>query len=75
MIIDKKSHQDLTIDPDTALADLLMGNTTPLLAKAGISVIVAASKHYEAIGRSELVIKKIKKLMVSVLGLFNSSAI
>ena len=70
---ENRSHQVLARTPDTAFADLLMGNTTPLLAKAGISVIVAPGKHHKTLGRSELIIKKIKKLMVSVLGSFNFS--
>ena len=74
IIVDEtKSHQVLARTPDTALADLLMGNTTPLLAWAGISIIVAAGKHHKTVRRRELVIKKIKRLRVSILGLFNFS--
>ena len=50
-----------------------MGNTTPSLAKAEISIILAASKYHETVGGSELIIKKIKKLMVCILGSLNFS--
>ena len=52
-----------------------MGYSTPRLARIGISVIVSGGKHHQAVGRSKLVIKKIKKLMVSVLRLFNVSEV
>ena len=72
LIVDESmSHQILKRFPNTRIADLLMENKPPLLAKAGISVTLAPGKHHEAVGRSELVIKKIKRLMVSVLRLFN----
>ena len=62
IIVDEtRYHQVLARTPDTALVDLLMQNTTHLLAKAGISVLVALGKHHETLGRSELIIKKIKK--------------
>ena len=72
IIVDEtKSQQVLKREPNFALKDLLLGTKTPLLAKAGVSVLITPGKHHKPITKLETIIKKIKKVIISVLGSFN----
>ena len=48
IIIDEtKPHQVLKRDHNSGLMELLLGNKVPLLAKAGVCIIIAPGRYYE----------------------------
>merc|ERR1712114_3419 len=70
------SHRPLTQPEQTEsqvknrksmLEEVLDRGHAPLLAKAGIQIIIASPKRHEKLGRSEFVVKKIKFFLASAL--------
>ena len=51
----------------SALQGLLDKGHHPELHKSGIDIVIASSKRYERVGRSQHIIKKIKFILLSAL--------
>merc|ERR1712002_981864 len=73
---DHTSHRPLTQPKKTEsqvknrksmLEEVLDRGHAPLLAKAGIQIIIASPKRHEKLGRSEFIVKKIKFFLASAL--------
>ena len=54
-------------DRKSMLEQVLERGHAPLLAKAGIRIVIASPKRHEKLGRAEFVVKKIKFYLASVL--------
>ena len=61
---DTKTYQVLKNSPRSALGTLLQCNQGPLLTKAGVSDLILLGKIHEKVGRTEAVIKRIKKVLL-----------
>ena len=75
IILDEtKSHKVLLSSPgNNTLGKLLTSNQASLLSKAGVSIVIAPGKRHEHVGRTETIVKKVKKIIVACMGSFNFS--
>ena len=73
IILDETRSHEVLINPPgpNILGKLLKSNQASLLTKAGVSIVMAPGKRHERVGRSETVVRKVKKVLISCLGSFN----